>query len=347
MSDTAKEKAYELAGNSKIARHMLLTGSPEYRSAFSKWVQHPQQGMTLLTPGEQEAVRAAMSTTDANGGYLIPQQLDPTIILTNSGSANPFRQIARVVQGTANVWEGVSSAGVTAEWLGEGSQAADKTPTFGAPLVTAYKAAAYVFGSYEVLQDTNFEAQLGRLLADAKDNLEADAFAIGSGSAAPYGVVTSTTAVTASRVAPTTGGTFTSASAADVYKVIAALPPRHRSRASWVANFASYNVIRQMSASGQGSNFWANLGADVPEQLLGRPVYESSEMASAATTGSNILLAGDFSEYLIYDRVGMSLAYDPLVLGANQRPSGQAGFFAFWRVGADVTSVNAFRVLKL
>jgi HK97 family phage major capsid protein len=85
----------------------------------------------------------------------------------------------------------------------------------------------------------------------------------------------------------------------------------------------------------------------MPEQLLGRPVYESSEMVSAVTTGSNLILAGDFSEYLIYDRVGMSLVYDPVVLGANRIPSGQGGFFAFWRVGATAVNPNAFRVLKL
>jgi HK97 family phage major capsid protein len=69
-------------------------------------------------------------------------------------------------------------------------------------------------------------------------------------------------------------------------------------------------------------------------------------MVSAATTGSNILLAGDFSEFLIYDRVGMQLVYDPLVLGSNRRPTGQGGFYAFWRVGANVVG-NGFRVLKL
>jgi HK97 family phage major capsid protein len=345
-SDDARARAYELAGNRQVARHMLLTGSPEYRSAFQKWVANPQHGSALFSPEEREAVRAAMSLTVGNGGYLIPQQLDPTIILTNNGTTNPFRAVARVESGTVNVWEGVSSAGVNAQWLAEGTEAADASPTVAAPTVTAHKAAAYVFGSYEVLQDSNFEAQLPRLLSDAKDRLESAAFAVGSGSGAPFGVVTSVTAVTTSRVTPTTGGSFTTESLTDVYKVINAVPARHRSRASWVANFATLNIIRQMDTYGGGS-FWANLNPDTPEQLLGRPVYESSEMVSAVTTGSNILLAGDFSEYLIYDRIGTTLVYDPVVLGSNRIPSGQAGFFAFWRVGADVTNANAFRVLKL
>jgi HK97 family phage major capsid protein len=350
INDEHRNQAYKLIekdGKGDIARHALLTGSPEYRSAFEKVIQNPMTYTASLTPGEGEALRAALSTTVANGGYAIPFLLDPTIILTNDGSANPFRQISRVVSGTSNKWNGVTSSGVTAEWKTEGSQAADASPTLGQPSITAYLADAYVFGSYEVFQDTDLASELPGLIADAKDRLEADAFAVGSGSGAPFGVVTSTTAITASRVSPTTAGTFTSASIADVYKTLAALPPRHRSKASHVANYATYNIIRQMSASAAGSSFWANLGANVPEALLGRPVYEASAMASAMTTGSNILLTGDFSQYYIYDRIGMSLEYIPNVVGANARPTGQRGWFATWRVGADVVNANAFRVLKL
>lgn len=349
VSDRARENATRLieAGGPGVARHALLTGSPAYRSAFEKIIENPMGWQAFLTEEEADATRAALSTTAANGGYAIPFLLDPTIILTNDGSANPFRQISRVVRGTSNKWNGITSAGVTAEWKTEGGQAADASPTMAQPSITAYLADAYVFGSYEVFEDTNLASELPGLIMDAKDRLEADAFAVGSGSGAPFGVVTSVTAVTASRVSPTTGGTFTTASVADVYKPIAAVPPRNRSRSSWVANYATYNLIRQMSASAAGSAFWSNLGADVSERLLGRPIYEASAMASAFTTGSNILLAGDFDNYVIYDRIGMTLEYIQNVVGANQRPTAQRGWFATWRVGADVVSPNAFRVLKL
>jgi predicted phage gp36 major capsid-like protein len=52
-------------------------------------------------------------------------------------------------------------------------------------------------------------------------------------------------------------------------------------------------------------------------------------------------------EYLIYDRLGTVLAYEPIVKGANQRPTGQAGWLMFSRVGADVLNPNAFAVLQL
>lgn len=116
--------------------------------------------------------------------------LDPLINLSNAGAHNSFRQIARATQTAKNDWHGVSSAGVTAEWLAEGAFAADASPAFGRVTIAAHKAAAWIFGSYEVLQDTNTGAQLPELIADARANLENTAFATGSGSGAPKGIVT-------------------------------------------------------------------------------------------------------------------------------------------------------------
>lgn len=341
------ERATELAqGHAGIAAHVLMTGSPAYRSGFEKFMRSPEMFTALLTGEEAEAFRTAMSTTAGNGGYLIPFLLDPTVILSNNGTANPIRQISRVEVGTSNKWNGVVSAGVTAEWKGEGSAAADGSPTFTQPSITAILGDAYVLGSFEAFQDTNIEAQLPRLIQDAKDRLEATAFTVGAGgTSAPKGVVTAAAAVTDSRVTPTTGGSFSAAS--QVYLVANALPARHASRASWIANKATINRIRQFDVYG-GSSFIADLSMGQPPMLLGQPLYEASDMASSVTTGSNILLAGDFSEYLIYDRAGVTLEYVPNVFDTTTgRPTGQRGFLAHWRTGADVTSVNAFRLLQL
>jgi len=294
-------------------------------------------------------MRAALSNTAANGGYTIPFLLDPTVILTNSGATNPFRAISTVVTGTADKWNGVSSAGVTAEWLGEGSEAADGSPTVAQPSITAYKGSAYIFASYEQEADGTLVSQLTRIIADAKDRLEATAFATGSGSGQPKGVVTAVTAVTASRVSPTTGGTFTSASIADTFAVANALTPRSASNAAWIANKAIVNTIRQQAmAQSSANSVFTDFGVGIPSTLLGAPVYEASAMTSTVTTGSNILLAGDFKAgYYIYDRVGVEMRYNPVVVGSNQRPTGQAGWHAFWRTGGDAVDTGAFRVLKL
>jgi HK97 family phage major capsid protein len=342
VDDAAKERMHELVEldnkhAASIARHMLLTGSPEYHDEFRDYVK--SRG-TLVG----DAMRAAMSLTNDNGGYMVPFTLDPTIILTNAGIIDPLRQISTIKTITTDTWNGVTSAGVNAEWLAEGAEAADKSPTFGQPTITPQKAAAWVFGSYEVLADSGFANELGRLLADAKARLEGAAFATGNTAGQPYGVVTGVAAVTASIVTSTTNGVY---GVGEVYRVSDALRPRDAAQASWIANKKIFSLTRQFDTAG-GSAFWANLGMAVPQQLLGQPIYQASSMTGSVTTSANVLLAGNFSEFYIVDRVGMSVLYEPMVksTGSN-RPTGQAGWFAFWRVGSDVVDPDAFRLLNL
>lgn len=320
------------------AEHFIRTSSLTYHDEFRQYLRTGHAGPSL------EETRTALSTTAGNGGYLIPFELDPTVVLINDGATNPIRAISNVATMTTNVWHGVSSAGITAEWLGEGSEAADKSPTFAQPTITAAKAAAHVIASMEVTQDSSVASELTALFADARDRLEAAAHATGSGSGAPAGIITRVAATTASRVSATTNNSF---GAVDVYKVANALPPRYRPGSSWLAELTTINSTRQFDTSG-GSSFWANLGMGQPEQLLGRPIYECSSMDGALATGDDdILLLGDFSQYYIRDRMGMEVLFDPLVLGSSQRPTGQVSWTAFWRTGADCVNPAAFRILRV
>ena len=265
----------------------------------------------------------------------------PTIILTNSSSANPWRRVSRVVQTTSNTWNGVNSAGVNAAWLSEGTIVTDNTPSIANIQITPAKAAAWVFGSYEVLEDTDFGQQLPGLLADAKDRLEESAFATAANSYPGAGVVTGATTVV-------TTATTTVIALGDVYAVQAALPPRFRNApgCAWVANVAIINKIRQLDTAG-GASFWTNLGKGQPETLLGAPIYESTTMTSSVASNSLEAIFGDFGQFIIVDRVGVSMVYEPLVKGTGGiLPAGQAGWFMFWRVGSGLSTVNAFRVMK-
>ena len=70
-------------------------------------------------------------------------------------------------------------------------------------------------------------------------------------------------------------------------------------------------------------------------------------MSATLSVGSLEAIFGDFSQYIIVDRVGVSMVYEPLVKGTGGiLPAGQAGWFMFWRVGANLSTVQGFRVLK-
>jgi len=333
----------ELAGRNqaKMAEYVLMTGSPEYTTEFERFIA--SQGRNFGPQLE----RAAMSLTTANGGAMVPYILDPAVMLTNNGVNNPMRQLARkeTIIG-ANEWRGVTSAGVSAEWLDEATEAADASPTFTQPAIPTFKGSAYLFGSYEVLADSGFASQVQPLILDAKDRLEGTAFTTGNGTTAPQGWVTGKVAA-GSLVASASTDTF---AVADVYSTQAGLAPRFRtSRAAWQANVAIQNRIRQFDTSG-GSSLWAQLGAGTPPVLLGSPSYETSDMDGSITAlGENYVLGyGDWNAaYVIVDRVGVEVYYDNLVLGANRRPTGQAGFFAFWRVGGEVVNAAAISLLNV
>jgi HK97 family phage major capsid protein len=136
VDDSAREAATRLVESRRsdadaVARHIVRTSSPEYLRAFEEYVENPQAGMPrILTKGE---ARTAMSLTAANGGVLVPQFLDPTIVLTNAGSSNQVREIANVTSITTDQWDGVTSAGVSAEWLAEGREGYTFFPKAHAP----------------------------------------------------------------------------------------------------------------------------------------------------------------------------------------------------------------------
>ncbi|SRX93567.1 putative PhiRv2 prophage protein [Mycobacterium tuberculosis H37Rv] [Mycobacterium shimoidei] len=332
---------------SRLAKHALLTSNPVYLRAWSKMARNPQNAM--LTPEEARALNEvrAMSLTDAAGGYLVPFQLDPTVIITSDGSQNDIRLFARQVVATGDVWHGVSAGAVEWSWDGEATEVSDDAPTFAQPTIPNHKAQGFVPISIEALQDeANVTQEIGRLLAFGREELEAEALITGTGSGEPKGLITALDG-TAAEVAPTSPETF---ALADVYNVYGKLPSRFRRRASWLANNLIYNQIRQFDQYG-GGGLWTTLGNDRPQQLIGRNIGEAEAMDGVinpdATEDNFVLVFGDFMHYVITDRVGMSVEFIPHLFGSNRRPTGQRGWYAYYRVGADVTYAGAFRVLNI
>ena len=339
----------------KLARQILLTSSPAYLRAWSKKATNRDASWTEDERRAFEQVEEfrAMSLTDAAGGYLVPFQLDPSVIITSAGSRNDIRQVARVVQATGDVWNGVSSGAVSWSWDAEAAQVSDDTTTFVQPTISIYKAAGFVPISFEALQDeANVTTEVARLLAFGKDQLEATAFATGSGSAQPFGIVTAI-AGSASEINAAADDTF---AIGDVYTIQGALPARYRPQAAWLANNSIYNLIRRFDTQG-GAGFWENLGGDRPNELLGRRALEAEAMDGTVTTSgavSNfILVFGDFSNYVIADRIGMTVDFIPHLFQQTTagsgfgRPTGQSGWYAHYRVGADSVNDDAFRLLDV
>jgi len=330
--------------DSRISRLCLATSSPEYVRAWSKVAAGRGH---MISPEEQRALERAMSLTDSAGGYLVPFQLDPTVIIAANGSRNQIRQIARTVVATGDVWNGVSAGAVSWSWDAEATEVSDDAPSFGQPSIPIYKAAGFVPISIEALEDeANVTAEVARLLSFGRDVLEASAFATGSGVGQPTGIITALVAASPSViVTSTTADTF---AIGDIYKLDNALPARYRTNAAWLANRGWFNLVRGFDTAG-GAGLWERVGADVPAQLVGRPIYEAEDMDGVinATQENYMAVYGDFDNYVIADRIGMTVEFIPHLVGANRRPTGQRGWYAYYRVGADSVNDAAFRLLNV
>ena len=342
VSDEARENATRMIEKVPgVARMAMATGSPEYMSAFRSWLKG--LGAPVYTAEEAQAVRASMSLTSANGGYALPFLLDPTLIHTGAATKNPIRQIARVESGTQDVWHGVTVSNVTTAWTGEGSAFTDGSPTTGGVSVDAAKLTAYVTGSFEIFQDSNLLAQLPMLIGESIDYAESAAFISGSGSGAPKGVITAVSGTAGSLVTVTTRGSFTSSSIVDTLALVNALAVRYEDSATWVLNKAIYRTIeQQMVGTGSVKAIEMTNG----RELFDLPVVRSSTMLSATTSGNHIAVLGDFSQYIVYDRLGVNVEFIQNVVDGDGLPVGKRGLVAYKRVGGDISDVDAFRLLK-
>lgn len=335
-----------------LAKRMLLTGSPLYERAFGKYLRH--QGMAALDTEEQRAMSLGGSA-GADGGFAVPVQLDPTVILTQDGHIGDLRRLARVETIVGKEWQGITSTGIAVSRDGspaagelgrvaEGTEASDGSFTLAQPKVEAVRVQGFVPFSVEIDQDWGgLRAEITRMLNDAKAREENESFTLGDGTGTqPGGVVGSLPA--GSKVDG--GATFT---ASDIYELETTVPPRFRGNAQWLANKAIYNLVRQFDTAG-GAQLWEHIGGGLPARLLGYPVNENSYMDGTLTASStnSVLLFGDFSQFLIVDRVGMSVELVPHVFGATNRfPTGQRGIYAYWRNNATVLVPGAFRLLQI
>lgn len=350
MTDASREKSTSILEDQDpdgiISRYCLTTSDPDYLSAFRETLRSPNP---MLTDVEIRAVRRvgefarAMSLTDTAGGFLVPFQLDPAVIQTDALGVSDIRRISKKVVATGDIWNGVSSGAVSWSWDAEASEVSDDATTFAQPAITIHTARGFVPISIEALMDEqNVTQAVSSLLVDGRDDLEGTALATGSGSGQPFGVVVALTGG-ASEVASAAADTF---ALADVNALWDALPARYQDSATWLASGVIYNEIRAFGAAGSPAPFITELAE---ERLIKRPMSTSSYLDSTYGSGENyILIVGDFSNYVIADRIGMSIELVPhlFATGAN-RPSGQRGFYAFFRSGADVVNDDSLRLLNV
>jgi HK97 family phage major capsid protein len=261
-------------------------------------------------------------------GAVLPSPLDPSIVLANAGTIDPMRSVARVDQTVANTKRYITSAGVTASFDAELTETSDDSPTLTEVTITARKAQGFVQASVEAAMDQpDISEEVARMFGDAKARLEGTNFIKGAAASnQPIGIEKALDGGS-SELAPATAEAF---AAADVYSTLEGLPARYRANAVFQAELPTLNGIDQFE-TGNGAKLFPEVGSSNPVILRRRVVENSNidalaDLNPAASEDNFLLFVGDWSQYVIMDRIGMSIQYIPALLNTTTNlPDGRVG----------------------
>lgn len=324
-----------------VARAIVATSKPAYERAFIKGITGRSDEVTEEERAALSEARAQSLTGNA-GGFGVPVLIDPTIMITNGQSRNPLITAARTVSITTDQWKGVSSPHASWSMDASGTQVSDDTVAIAQPTIKTEKPQGFLPYDLEVGMDyPGFANEFGRVLSQGYTYLVASQLAVGTG------VSPQTTGIFVGSTTTVDVATDNTLAAADIDAVYAATPEDFRANGMWVMNVDVENEIRAFGSGSATSRFTVDQTAGGITLLNGKPVVLTDHApAWSATDGQNILVFGDMEHFLLVQRLGMTLSNVPHLFGANQRPTGQSGLYAYARFGSGVTVVNAFRRLK-
>lgn len=287
-----------------------------------------------------EIANALQEGTDSEGGYLVPDEVEHTLIEALE-SENIFRTLAHVIQTASGDRKipVVASKG-TASWVDEEGAITESDDAFNQVSIGAYKLGTLIKVSNELLNDSvfNLEQYISKEFARRIGNKEEDAFFNGDGSGKPVGIFHSTGGA---QVGVTTAST-SAITADEVIDLFYSLGAPYRKNAVWVVNDATVKAIRKLK-DGNGNYLWQPaLTSGTPDTLLGRPVKTSAYVPTIAS-GAKVIAFGDFGYYWIADRQGRVFKKLSELYAATD----QTGFVATQRVDGKLILPEAIKVLQM
>lgn len=294
--------------------------------------------------------KALQTTTDADGGYAVPEELDRTLLDVLKDESPMRRVCAQMTVGTPDYKKLVNLGGAGSGWVGE-TEERPETATPKLAQISAHMGEIYANpqATQTTLDDAffNVEAWLAEEVAREFAQQEGSAFLLGNGTNKPKGILAYDMAVTADasrafgtlqKINSGTAGVFAGDALIDL---IYALKAGYRQNAVFMMSNLTQAAARKLKDS-DGNYLWQpGLQLNQPSTLLGYGIEENNDMPEAAADANSILF-GDFKRgYQIVDRIGTRMLRDPF----TNKPF--VGFYTTKRVGGMLLDSNAIKVLTL
>lgn len=320
----------------------------EHKAAFGKFLRKGiDDGLGEL---QQKAYNI---TTDADGGYAVPEELDRTI-LELMRDVSPMREVSNVITvGGSDYKKLANKGGTTGGWVDEDdARAATNSSQFA--ILTPFMGEVYAYpqATQQMLDDAFFNAEqfIENECTLTFAEMEGAAFTTGDGTKKPKGFLAYATATTADGArAFGTLQHIISGAAADwaattpqdkLLDVVYALKKGYRANANWMLSKAMLADVRKLKDV-DGNYLWRpGLEAGQPDTLLGYGIAENEDMPAKAANALSIAF-GDFKRgYTIVDRIGTRILRDPY----TNKPF--VGFYVTKRVGGFLADSNAIKLFK-
>jgi HK97 family phage major capsid protein len=310
-----------------------------YKDTWTKWFRdRSPNAQKFWQLADSDELKAMQEGTDNEGGYFVPEDFRTQVIHNTGVPGGVHRPACTVI--TTSLKDGYLPTMGSVSWAAIAEEAAygDNTPSAGQVTFTIRKAGGTVKVSNELLEDSavNLPALLSQIFGEAQGRYEDQQLIEGDGSSEAEGLRTTATDGTDT-------DSTSAVSIADIQTWYFDLPAQFRANAS-VSTTSSFmqqvNTLDVTSSKG-------SLTSAPAEALLGRPtlLFDGTgwDDAAAIATNEEVGAIGDFSNYYLIDRIGMSMRRDDSIYVAND----QVGFFARSRYDGRVGLADAFRIFKI
>jgi HK97 family phage major capsid protein len=285
--------------------------------------------------------KALSMDSDPDGGYMIPEMMENTII-ERIKDFSPVRQVAsKSTISTGNALKIPREGKVDFEsgWVGEREERPEtSTGDLEMVRITLHEMFAQPSATQQLIDDPafNFEGYINQRIADLLARREGYAFINGDGVNKPEGLLIS------SQVSTVTDTLSFDA----LIKLQAELRQQFAMGANFMFNRFTLAYIRTLKDKNDQYLWQPSTQVDKPNMILGDTYIIADDMPNAAAagvlvTGATPLLYGDFSAYRIVDKQGIRTLRDPYTSKPNVL------FYTTKQVGGMVINDQAIKKLKL
>lgn len=318
-----------------------LTGMPEKPNAEEKKGRASnayREDFGRHLRGKAPIHNVLSESTDADGGYLVPEEFERQII-SGLDEANVIRTIAKVITTHHDRKIPVALGHSVATWTAENAAFTESNPTFGQKQIDAFKLTDLIRVSVELLQDSEFdlESYIANEFSRAFGIAEEEAFCVGTGTNQPTGIFTDnggTVGVTAASA--------TAITADELINLIYSLKSPYRRNAKFLMNDATVSLIRKLKDKNDAYLWQPSVQAGQPDKLLGYELY-TSPYVPVVEAGAYSIAFGDFRNYWIGDRAGRTVQR----LNELYATNGQIGYVATERVDGKVILPEGIQLLQM